>query len=414
MCERVYSGFPHVKYRLAQVNFKFDDNSFKGPESFNSLKDYLVGKARLSGFNLISEKRSTSRKTSRSKYQLATLDLVCDHNRTPMSQLGIKPSSTSILSSQESPSQESHTKTSRKVTTTRPSTSCTRCSFRIRAFCYNEDQCWYLLSNYPSYVNPSIHTGHLQLRPQDMKASYTELEEEQIQLAITCSECQLDNNVIASLINKMNHKSGCGKFSPAQIRYAIDRAKAEALLGSFQEKRTSAEQLIDGFDRLINQGSKIKYIALLHDCSDGYLLKLPKGRPTKQSVNGTNMQVRSTQKVLLAFSFITEEEIRLVKKFPTVITFDVTEKTNKEKRGLFVGTGLDGLGKIFIAVHCFMPNSQMSSYGWVYRTAIPLLWGDNIVRRVKVVITDGEHALYAPLENLSGTGGPWNGVSVQR
>ena len=59
-----------------------------------------------------------------------------------------------------------------------------------------------------------------------------------------------------------------------------------------------------------------------------------------------------------------------------------------------------------------MPNSQMRSFGWVYQVAIPHLWSEENVRKVSVVITDGEQALYVPVENLACTGGAWKNTSV--
>lgn len=55
------------------------------------------------------------------------------------------------------------------------------------------------------------------------------------------------------------------------------------------------------------------------------------------------MRINDNQDVLLAVAWCTEYEKQMVKKFPELITFDVTEKTNNQKRGLFVGTGLDGI-----------------------------------------------------------------------
>jgi hypothetical protein len=116
----------------------------------------------------------------------------------------------------------------------------------------------------------------------------------------------------------------------------------------------------------------------------------------------------------LAFAWITGEELQMVSKFPEMIIFDGTEQTNKEKRSLFVGTGQDGNNKIFLALHSFMPNSQMSAFHWIYEYAIPCLWSLETITNNDVVITDGEDALYGPLENLSNTGTEWSGTLVMR
>lgn len=65
------------------------------------------------------------------------------------------------------------------------------------------------------------------------------------------------------------------------------------------------------------------------------------------------MHINDNQEVLLSFAWITGEELQMVSKFPEMIIFDGTELINKEKRGLFVGTGQDGNNRIFIALHSF-------------------------------------------------------------
>lgn len=112
------------------------------------------------------------------------------------------------------------------------------------------------------------------------------------------------------------------------------------------------------------------------------------------------MKINDDQDVLLAISWETQPELHLLSKFPNLIVLDVTEKTNREKRGLFVATGIDGNNKIFPALHSFMPNAKMNSFAWIYDHAIPELWPHHCITKCEAMITDGEHALYAPIENM--------------
>ena len=50
------------------------------------------------------------------------------------------------------------------------------------------------------------------------------------------------------------------------------------------------------------------------------------------------MKINDSQEVLLAFAWVTGDELEFVKKFPEMFMFmfDVTEKTNIEKRGLLI------------------------------------------------------------------------------
>ena len=161
----------------------------------------------------------------------------------------------------------------------------------------------------------------------------------------------------------------------------------------------------------------------MHSQEDGYLIKDPKGRPCSYNVPEDDLDIQSVRKslmvddgcnILLAFAWMTGAEKKLLCQFPDFISIDVTEKTNKEKRGLLLAAGIDGNCRTLTCLHVFMPNSQMRSFGWVYQVAIPHLWSNDILRKVSVVITDGEQALYLPVENLANTGGAWRNTLVYR
>ena len=192
---------------------------------------------------------------------------------------------------------------------------------------------------------------------------------------------------------------------------------------SQNKKLSSAESLIKDFE---NCKEEVYYCELIHSKRDGHLkITQPKGRPKKilqlsdeQQKNideiRKDMEIHDGQDVLLAFAWVTAEELELVRRFPELQLFDVTMKTNSENRGLFLATGIDGIGKIFTGLHCFMPNSKAASYNWIYTEALITLWGESIVRDIQTIVTDGEDALYKPLENLSEVHHYWKNVSVYR
>ena len=151
---------------------------------------------------------------------------------------------------------------------------------------------------------------------------------------------------------------------------------------------------------------------MIQDANRDCLIRLPKGRPSKKFAVSVHeiltienirdeLHINNDQQVLLSFAWISGSKRDMLQKFPELVVVDVTEKTNKEKRSMFMATGIDGLGKIFIAFHCYMPNAQASSYNWIYTHVMPTLWGHEIISNIQAVITDGEHALYDPLRNLT-------------
>ena len=126
------------------------------------------------------------------------------------------------------------------------------------------------------------------------------------------------------------------------------------------------------------------------------------------------MNLNDSTEMLLAFAWISEQERLKVERFPEFCSVDVTEKTNFEKRGLFQATFIDGDGGTFIGFRSYLPNAQMSSYNWIYEHAMPELFSTEILKRIQVVMSDGEMALYQPIQNLSEISSPWSGVKVMR
>ena len=120
-----------------------------------------------------------------------------------------------------------------------------------------------------------------------------------------------------------------------------------------------------------------------------------------------SLQVENKQQVLLAFAWMTGVELNLLKRFPEFLAGDVTERTNREKRGLFLLTGKDGNNRTFIAFHCYLPNSKTDTFDWLYRTAIPHLAGEKVILRNQVFLSDGEDALFSPFVNLTQLDSPW-------
>lgn len=121
-----------------------------------------------------------------------------------------------------------------------------------------------------------------------------------------------------------------------------------------------------------------------------------------------SMKVKEHQKVLLAFAWITGRELSFLKRFPEFLAADVTERTNREKRGLFLIVGQDGNNKTFVAFHCYISNAKLDTFNWIYNMAIPQLASRDITLGNEVFVTDGEDALFSPFLNATKIeDGPW-------
>jgi hypothetical protein len=227
----------------------------------------------------------------------------------------------------------------------------------------------------------------------------------------------LSDGLISRLLTLRS--SGDNNFiSRKQIDYLLLKHRATGIVDSFDFCKSPAELLLQHFDELVKEGKGINYVALVHSVSESFKIHQPHGRPsTSIQINGYDnitaireaMQLNDNQEVLLAFAWTTDEEIEMLKRFPELLTMDVTEKTNKEKRGLFMVVGQDGNGMIFTGMHCFMPNARLESFNWIYSHAVRSLWPlFDVTKNVESIITDGEPALYQPLENEISSGNIWS------
>ena len=297
------------------------------------------------------------------------------------------------------------------------------CPFRIRVFCFKGNECWYL-SPQTVYTScpPSLHQGHHRLMAKDVRTPLNAIDHHDIQLAMQCNDICLSQGLISKLIS-LRTAGGNSFVTRKQIDYLLLKHDTSSVFNTVTEN-SPAELLLQHFDKMIEQGLGVNYVALVHSVQDSFKICQPHGRPSK-SVDADYypsimeirhaMQIHDNQDVLLAFAWTTDVEISMLLKFPELLTMDVTEKTNKEKRGLFMVVGQDGNGSIFTAMHCFMPNARFESYQWIYSYAASALWPPDVIKQIECIITDGEPALYSPLENEIRMGTIWNkGTAVYR
>ena len=76
--------------------------------------------------------------------------------------------------------------------------------------------------------------------------------------------------------------------------------------------------------------------------------------------------------------------------FPSVIKIDDTSHTNSEKRPFMTFTAMTSSGKAFTWLRAFLPNKTAACFRWVFRCVMPLLIGNKILQKIKLVITDGD------------------------
>ena len=89
----------------------------------------------------------------------------------------------------------------------------------------------------------------------------------------------------------------------------------------------------------------------------------------------------------------------LFEMFPEVIAVDTTNDTNNESRPLLTMTGKDSNCKMFTFLRAFLPNEKGWVFRWVFSVVFPKLFGNTILSRIKLIITDGDSQEFNQLDS---------------
>ena len=101
-------------------------------------------------------------------------------------------------------------------------------------------------------------------------------------------------------------------------------------------------------------------------------------------------------KLLVLFVYNTADEMYLLQMYPEVIFTDTTHGTNKEKKEICTIAAKGGTNTVFNACRAFIPNSQQWVFQLLFQQCLPYFFGNTILNRVRLLITDGAVTEYVP------------------
>jgi hypothetical protein len=96
------------------------------------------------------------------------------------------------------------------------------------------------------------------------------------------------------------------------------------------------------------------------------------------------------QELLLGLAYVYPKEKRIFRLFPRVLKVDCTSGTNNEKRSLLTMTVIDQNGKSFIIFRALLPNERAWTFQWIFQDVLPNMLGEEYLREINVIITDGD------------------------
>ena len=121
-----------------------------------------------------------------------------------------------------------------------------------------------------------------------------------------------------------------------------------------------------------------------------------------------NLRISGTPEILLACTWMTEEELRKLTMFPEVLYTDGTNQTNNEKRKLLVLAGKDRFNQEFTGMRVFLPSEQYWVFDCFFNTCMLQIVKPKLIKKNRIVKTYGDKNLYEPLRSAIATKtSPW-------
>jgi hypothetical protein len=106
------------------------------------------------------------------------------------------------------------------------------------------------------------------------------------------------------------------------------------------------------------------------------------------------------QDLFVAVLWVTKGERELFRKFPSVVKIDTTFGTNDRSMPLLSITGLNSNGQTFTIARAYLPNEQSWVFRWILSHALPHLLGVEAMKKIVVIISDGDSTEIAQINNL--------------
>jgi hypothetical protein len=115
--------------------------------------------------------------------------------------------------------------------------------------------------------------------------------------------------------------------------------------------------------------------------------------------------------MLLYVVWCTNEELRMATTFGSFWNLDTTPMMNIEDRPLMIMAGMGTNRKSCPYSTAFLPSEGEWVFDFSMVVALPLLSGNNVIRNIQQVTTNGDRQIYYPLDLLSqNESSPWYGV----
>ncbi len=162
----------------------------------------------------------------------------------------------------------------------------------------------------------------------------------------------------------------------------------------------------------------MSYVCITHIEESGFNVYRSKGRPSQESVElmsvpdrmeehikslRSEMNYKDGTEIVLILSFASDEMIRMVNMFPEVFFMDVTCRTNRQNKPLFLMVLKDASGEAHIGNISVLPSEKRWVFNEIFKTVFIELYGESTIRRNRLMLTDEDSAEVEPIMNSIAT-----------
>jgi hypothetical protein len=298
------------------------------------------------------------------------------------------------------------------------------CTFRFSVYWVPTQSRWCLFGGVKG--NCKFHCHHLPMDPGEVKKSVAYIKGNDVQIAMDAAK----SNAPPSLIGRLLQLQTGDILSESSLKNIRMQAEMEerANCGGNDDFMTQADQLLAYLENTPN----ISFCAI-YDEPDSPLFTTPKPRVKNgRRLLHTRTQVRSegraeqgmlddhalnaidpkgelddyvdrtrqafrlnsSTKMLLGVAWTDDETRKVFARFSEVMVADVTEGTNNAKRPLFLLSGKTSNRNTYTALWAFLPQQARWAFQWVWTRCIPQLLPEQGIKRMRLVITDGDQKEY--------------------
>jgi hypothetical protein len=327
----------------------------------------------------------------------------------------------------------------RKMTTTLHVIAQQRCPFRINIYYHKSDGYYYLSNNgnVQNFQKGLICSHHHHERQMVVFSSRTDMDEHVEKMVKQFAMTNSSPSTCIRMLHRMDDRL-YDVQTVANIFYKTKKSLLEEK--GVDTSSTKAQQLVD----YLMTTPDTNAVIVIHDPSSALIGGRQKGRPNKKKENHLVLLMKMSNKeasveelvfdreytvgdyaqarhhalylpdsdaMLLYVAWCTNEELWVATMFGSFWTLDTTPMTNFEDRPLMIMAGMCTHRKSCPYGITFLPSEGEWVFNFSMVVALPLLYGNNVIRNIQQFTTDGDRQIYNSLDLLSQKeSSPWYGV----